>query len=33
VEVNGEEKKGKLRNFVETIDLQVRLCVWLWRAC
>lgn len=29
VVVNGEEKKGKLRNFVETIDLQVRhSCVW-----
>ena len=27
VNVNGEEKKGKIRNFNETIDLQVCVCV------
>lgn len=30
--VNGEEKKGKIRNFNETIDLQVRALVFT-RMC
>jgi hypothetical protein len=31
VNVNGEDKKGKLRNFVETIDLQV--CLAWYGGC